>query len=94
MMSRKRSERNEFHLMLLFFQERQSGHEYYENVSGMCEPKRQFPNINWDSDSSESEEEEEELNYTKVSFTATSQHNPQKAIISDEDKTEYSEVKI
>ncbi|MCJ8740264.1 hypothetical protein PDJAM_G00056900 [Pangasius djambal] len=72
---------------------RQDGHEDYENVSGACAPKQPFPNINWDSDTSESEEE---LNYTKVSFTVTSHHNPQKYVLgSDEaDKTEYSEIKV
>lgn len=59
----------------------------------MCAAKRPFPNINWDSDSSESEEE---VNYTKVSFTVTAHHNTQKDVLSsdEEDKTEYSEVKI
>ncbi|KAF4086288.1 hypothetical protein AMELA_G00104200 [Ameiurus melas] len=71
----------------------QDGHEDYENVSGVCAAKRPFTNINWDSDSSESEEE---VNYTKVSFTVTSHHNTQKDALSsdEENKTEYSEVKI
>ncbi|XP_027003863.2 B-cell receptor CD22-like isoform X3 [Tachysurus fulvidraco] len=73
--------------------EQQGGHEDYENVSGGCTKKQPFPNINWDSDTSESEDE---VNYTKVSFTATSHHNPQKDkhFSDEEDKTEYSEVKI
>lgn len=76
-------------------QKRQDGYEDYENVSGACVPKQPFPNINWDSDSSESDEEEQ-VNYTKVSFTVTSHHNPQKKVFSsdEEEKTEYSEVKI
>ncbi|XP_017346095.1 B-cell receptor CD22 isoform X6 [Ictalurus punctatus] len=71
----------------------QDGHADYENVSGVCAAKRPFPNINWDSDSSESEEE---VNYTKVSFTVTAHHNTQMDVLSsdEEDKTEYSEVKI
>lgn len=61
-------------------------------MSGLCATKQSFPNIDWDSDTSESEDE---VNYTKVSFTA-SHHNPQKDRHSsdDEDKTEYTEVKI
>ncbi|XP_026790849.3 B-cell receptor CD22 isoform X2 [Pangasianodon hypophthalmus] len=72
---------------------RQDGHEDYENVSGACAPKQPFPNINWDSDTSESEEE---VNYTKVSFTVTSHHDPQMYILGsdEEDKTEYSEIKV
>ncbi|XP_058269937.1 B-cell receptor CD22 [Hemibagrus wyckioides] len=73
--------------------EQQGVHEDYVNVSGLCTTKQPFPSIDWDSDTSESEDE---VNYTKVSFTATSHHNPQKdrQFSDEEDKTEYTEVKI
>ncbi|KAF5900620.1 sialoadhesin-like isoform X1, partial [Clarias magur] len=56
-------------------QEKQSGHEDYENMFAACTSKQPFPNIDWDSDSSESEDD---VNYTKVSFTVISHRNPRK----------------
>lgn len=78
--------------MLPFLQE-QGAQGDYENVSGVCATKQPLPNLNWDSDSTESEDE---VNYTTVSFTATSHHNPQRDIYNseEEEKTEYTKVKF
>ncbi|TSN03407.1 B-cell receptor CD22 [Bagarius yarrelli] len=73
--------------------EQQAAKEDYENVSGVCSSKQPFPNTNSDSDSSESGDE---VAYTIPIFPATSHHNPHRGRYSsdEEDKTEYSQVKI
>ncbi|XP_062873413.1 LOW QUALITY PROTEIN: B-cell receptor CD22 [Trichomycterus rosablanca] len=67
--------------------------EDYENVIGAFASKPPFSNTIWDWDSSD---EEEEVNYSTVSITVTAHHNPRKPKLSseDEDKTEYSEIKV
>ncbi|KAL6471389.1 hypothetical protein MHYP_G00200390 [Metynnis hypsauchen] len=73
----------------------QGGNEDYENISGVNTARPDFSNIIWDSSSSE---EEEELNYTKVTVTGTPQHKPHHrggdSSSDEEDRTEYSQIKL
>ncbi|XP_036453126.1 basement membrane-specific heparan sulfate proteoglycan core protein [Colossoma macropomum] len=73
----------------------QGDNEDYENISGANAARPDFSNIIWDSSSSE---EEEELNYTHVTVTGTPQHKPQHtggdSSSDEEDRTEYSQVKM